>query len=76
MIFGAMTGWGASMLVGRKFHLFFDVATGIAGALLGGWIMTSLGFGMATTGFNMYSFVVSILGAAILIWATRAIKLR
>lgn len=46
---------------------------GIAGAVVGGFIGTQLGFGKVT-GFNLKSFAVAIGGAVVLLAAYRAMK--
>ncbi|MBI1249008.1 GlsB/YeaQ/YmgE family stress response membrane protein [bacterium] len=42
------------------------ILIGIAGSMVGGFIATGLGYG-SVTGFNLYSFGVSILGAMLLL---------
>ncbi len=42
------------------------ILLGIAGAVVGGWIMSALGFG-GVTGFNIWSIVVAVVGAVILL---------
>lgn len=46
---------------------------GIAGAVVGGFIGTLLGFG-GVSGFNFGSFVTAILGALLLLWIYRRMK--
>lgn len=43
------------------------ILIGIAGAFVGGWIGTMLGWG-ATDGFNFRSFLLAIGGSVILLW--------
>ncbi len=43
------------------------ILIGIAGAFVGGWIGTMLGWG-TTDGFNFRSFLLAIGGAVILLW--------
>lgn len=49
------------------------ILIGIAGAVVGGFISTALGFG-SITGFNFGSFVIAILGAIVLLAVYRAVK--
>lgn len=46
---------------------------GIVGAVLGGWLMSLLGKS-GVTGFNLYSFLVALLGAVVLIAIVKALR--
>lgn len=73
IIFGGLVGWIASLIMKTNEGLILNIILGIVGALLGGWIMSFLGkSGM--TGFNLYSFLVALLGAVILIAIVKAIR--
>ena len=70
-----VVGGGAGLLAGvlikgTGFGMLGDIVVGIVGALLGGFLMTLLGHA-AFTGFNLWSFVVSFLGAVILLAIAR-----
>ncbi|MFA6383201.1 MAG: GlsB/YeaQ/YmgE family stress response membrane protein [Parcubacteria group bacterium] len=73
IIFGALVGWVASMVMGSGGGLVWDVIVGIIGALLGGWLMSFLGKS-GVSGFNLYSFLVALLGAVVLIAIVRALR--
>jgi uncharacterized membrane protein YeaQ/YmgE (transglycosylase-associated protein family) len=73
IIFGALAGWIASAIMGSREGLVMDIVIGIVGAVLGGWIMSLLGHG-GVSGFNLYSFVVAIIGAVVLIAIVRAFR--
>lgn len=73
IIFGALVGWIASAIMGSGGGLIWDVIVGIIGAVLGGWLMSFFGQG-GVTGFNLYSFLVALLGAVVLIAITRALR--
>lgn len=73
IVFGAIVGVVASMVMGNKDGLVMDIIIGIVGAVLGGWLMSFLGKG-GVTGFNFYSFLVALLGAVVLIAILRAIR--
>ena len=73
IIFGALVGWVASMVMGSSGGLISDIVVGIVGAVLGGWIMSFVG-GSGITGFNLYSFLVALLGAVVLITIVRAVR--
>jgi uncharacterized membrane protein YeaQ/YmgE (transglycosylase-associated protein family) len=46
---------------------------GVVGALLGGWLMSIFGQ-PGVSGFNLYSFVVALVGAVALIAIVRAVR--
>jgi uncharacterized membrane protein YeaQ/YmgE (transglycosylase-associated protein family) len=73
IIFGALVGWIASMIMKTGGGLVSDIVVGIIGALLGGLIMNLLGQS-GVGGFNLYSLLVAILGACILIVIVRSIR--
>ena len=49
------------------------ILLGIGGAIIGGFVATLLGFGNVS-GFNLYSFLIAILGSLILLWLYRMFK--
>lgn len=73
IIFGALVGWVASIIMGGANGLLIDIILGIVGAALGGWIMDYFGKS-GVTGFNIYSFLVALLGAVVLIAIVRALR--
>ncbi|HBI34438.1 MAG TPA: GlsB/YeaQ/YmgE family stress response membrane protein [Candidatus Moranbacteria bacterium] len=73
IIFGAIVGWIASMIMGSSGSLVWDIVIGIIGAVLGGWLMSFFGQG-GVTGFNLYSFLVAIFGAVVAIAIVRAFR--
>jgi uncharacterized membrane protein YeaQ/YmgE (transglycosylase-associated protein family) len=73
IIFGAIAGWIASMVMGTNDSLVTNIILGIVGAVLGGWLMSFLGQG-GVSGFNLYSFLVAILGAVVVIAIARALR--
>lgn len=68
IVFGAIAGWLASLITGRNERqgCLANIAVGIIGAFLGGLIFNLLG-GEGVTGFNLYSMLVAVLGAIILL---------
>lgn len=70
IIFGAIAGWIASMLMGSNNNLIMDIILGIVGAIVGGWLASALG-GSGVTGFNLYSLIVAVIGAVIVIYVGR-----
>lgn len=75
IIFGALVGWIASMIMGTDAQqgAFLNIVVGIVGAVIGGFLMNMLGYG-GVDGFNLYSFVVALLGAIVLIWIVKAVR--
>lgn len=71
IIFGAIAGWIASMIMSTSQGLLLDIVVGIIGAMLGGFIFRLFG-GTGVTGFNIYSLLVAILGAIVLLWIVKA----
>ena len=74
VVVGGLAGWIASKIVGtdKSQGLAGNIIVGILGALVGGFIVGLLG-GEGFTGFNIWSFLVSLLGAVILLFVWRAI---
>lgn len=73
IVFGAIAGWIASWITRSSYGIFGDIVIGIIGALLGGFLMSLFGQS-GVSGFNLYSFLVAILGAVILLWLFKAIR--
>lgn len=73
IVFGALAGWVATAIMKTNEGLLMNIVIGIVGAVLGGWIMSALGQG-GVNGFNLYSFIVAVLGAIVLIAIVRAIR--
>ncbi|MEK7600689.1 MAG: GlsB/YeaQ/YmgE family stress response membrane protein [Patescibacteria group bacterium] len=75
IVFGALAGWIASMVMGTNAQqgAIANIVIGILGAIIGGFVVSSLG-GSGSTGFNLYSLLVAILGAVILIWIMRFVR--
>ena len=67
IVLGLIAGWIGSKIVNRQGEGFFlDILLGIVGAFVGGLVFTALG-GTGVTGFNLYSMVVAIVGAIIVL---------
>ncbi len=75
IIFGALVGWIASkfMNTDQEQGTVLNIAVGIVGAILGGFIMNFFGKS-GVSGFNLYSFLVALLGAVVLIWIVKAVR--
>ncbi len=68
IIFGGVVGWIASLIMHTDSQqgIILNIVVGIVGAVVGGWLMSFLGES-AVTGFNLYSFIVALIGSVILI---------
>lgn len=73
VIFGALAGWIASAIMKSNDGVLMNIVIGIVGAVLGGWIMSLIGKG-GVSGFNLYSLLVAIFGAVVLIAIVRALR--
>lgn len=75
IIFGALTGWIASILMKRDGQqgAIGNIIVGLIGALIGGFVMGQFG-GQGVTGFNLSSLLVAVIGAVILIFIFNAVQ--
>lgn len=75
IVLGGIAGWIASLLIGAddSMGVFTNILVGIAGAFIGGLIFNF--FGAAdVTGFNFYSLLVAVVGAAVLLWVVGMVQ--
>ncbi len=75
IIFGLIAGVIAKLIMPGKDPggFIITILLGVAGALVGGFIGSALGFG-PVDGFNFGSFVIAVLGAILLLWIYRVIE--
>ena len=71
---GLVSGFIASKIVNRTGSgLILDLVLGMVGAAVGGLIFSGL-FGMSgVTGVNLWSIVVSVIGAIVVLWIYEAL---
>ncbi|WP_341938623.1 GlsB/YeaQ/YmgE family stress response membrane protein [Marinimicrobium sp. C2-29] len=70
LVMGGLVGWIASMIMGTDAQqgIVLNIVVGIVGALVGGWLIGPLlGAGSINEGISVMSFVVSLIGAIILL---------
>jgi len=73
IIVGLVAGWATGKIMkGGGYGTLMDIVIGIAGAIVGGFLMRSLGF--AGNGGLIYTIVVAIGGAVILTAIVRMIS--
>lgn len=75
VLLGGVAGWIASMFMGTNESqgIFLNVVVGIVGASIGGFIFSAFG-AAGVTGFNLYSLLVAVIGAAILLWIVQLVR--
>ncbi len=68
IVLGGLAGWLASLVTGTNDRqgCIGNIVVGIIGALIGGAVASFLG-GTGITGFNLYSLLVAVVGAVILL---------
>jgi uncharacterized membrane protein YeaQ/YmgE (transglycosylase-associated protein family) len=72
IIFGALAGWVASMLMGTSGRqgCLMNVLVGVVGAFIGGLLVEVLTNRSVGFGWNFRSFGVAVLGAVVLLAIT------
>ncbi len=75
IVFGGLAGWIASIIMhtDARQGVILNIIVGIVGASFGGFIMNFLGVG-GVNGFNLYSFLVAIGGAVVLLYIVKLIR--
>jgi uncharacterized membrane protein YeaQ/YmgE (transglycosylase-associated protein family) len=67
IVLGLIAGFIGSKIVNKTGEgLILDIVLGIVGAFVGGWLFTRLGYA-GVTGLNIYSMVVAVIGAVIVL---------
>ena len=73
LLFGALAGWIASMIVKNRMGLLANIAVGLIGSFLGGWIASLIGLG----GFNTFSIgglLIAVVGAVLFLLVVNFIR--
>jgi uncharacterized membrane protein YeaQ/YmgE (transglycosylase-associated protein family) len=73
LVLGLISGFIASKLVNKTGEgVVLDIVLGIIGAFVGGWLFST--FGQAgVTGLNLYSMLVAVVGAVVVLVIYHAI---
>ena len=76
IILGLISGFIASKIVNKTGEgVVLDIILGIVGAVVGGWLFTT--FCMAgVTGVNLYSMLVAVIGAVVVLFIYHAVTRR
>jgi len=74
ILLGLVAGFLGSKIVNQKGQgILRDILLGIAGAVVGGWVFQTFG-GAGVTGLNLYSLIVSVIGAILVLVVYHAIR--
>lgn len=74
IVLGLVAGFIGSKIVNKKGEGFFlDLVLGIVGAVVGGWLFSFIG-GHGVTGLNIYSLMVAVIGAIVVLVVYHAIR--
>lgn len=67
IVLGLIAGFIASQIVNKSGEgLILDIVLGVVGAAVGGWLFTLFG-AAPVTGLNLYSMLVAIVGAVVVL---------
>jgi uncharacterized membrane protein YeaQ/YmgE (transglycosylase-associated protein family) len=73
IILGLISGFIASKIVNKAGEgVLLDIVLGVVGAVVGGWLFNAFG-AAGVTGFNLYSMLVAIVGAVVVLVLYHAI---
>jgi uncharacterized membrane protein YeaQ/YmgE (transglycosylase-associated protein family) len=74
IVLGSLAGWVASIVAGTnaKMGLVANLAVGVIGAVVGGFVFNLLG-GHGVTGLNLYSLGVSVAGSVIVLFVAKKV---
>jgi uncharacterized membrane protein YeaQ/YmgE (transglycosylase-associated protein family) len=67
IVLGLIAGFIGSKLINKRGEgMLLDIVLGVVGAIVGGWLFST--FGMSgVTGLNLYSLVVAVVGAVVVL---------
>lgn len=74
IIIGIIAGWIAEKIMGRNDSLGMNLIIGIIGAVVGGWIIRALFGPGAAAGGWIWSIIVAVIGAVILLAIVNMIR--
>jgi uncharacterized membrane protein YeaQ/YmgE (transglycosylase-associated protein family) len=73
IVLGLIAGFPGSKIVNKRGEgLILDIVLGIVGAIAGGFLFAEFG-AMGVTGFNLYSMLVAVIGAIVILVLYHAI---
>jgi len=73
VILGLIAGFIGSKIVNKSGEgVFLDIVLGVVGAVVGGWLFNAFGMS-AVNGLNIYSLLVAVVGAVVVLVAYHAL---
>jgi uncharacterized membrane protein YeaQ/YmgE (transglycosylase-associated protein family) len=73
IVLGLISGFIASKIVNKSGEgAVIDIVLGIVGAIAGGWLFNVIGH-TGVTGLNLYSILVSVVGAVVVLFLYHAL---
>ena len=76
IVLGLIAGFIGSKIVNNHGQgILLDIVLGVVGAFVGGWLFSYFGAG-GVTGLNLYSLLVAVVGAVIVLVLYHAIRPR
>jgi len=73
IILGLIAGWLVGLFVNKPTSgLLQNLALGVVGAVVGGFIASAV-VGTGVTGINVWSIIVAVAGAAVVVWIYNAV---
>jgi uncharacterized membrane protein YeaQ/YmgE (transglycosylase-associated protein family) len=75
IILGGIAGWLASIIMKTNAQqgVITNIIVGVVGAFIGGFLFSLLG-GSGVTGFNIYSLLVAVAGAIVLLAILKTVR--
>jgi uncharacterized membrane protein YeaQ/YmgE (transglycosylase-associated protein family) len=74
IVLGLIAGFIGSKLVNKTGEgVFLDIVLGIVGAVVGGWVFSMFG-AHGVTGVNLYSLIVAVIGAVLVLVVYHAVR--
>jgi len=73
IILGLIAGFIGSKIVNKTGQgMIMDIVLGIVGAVVGGFLFSAVG-STGVTGFNIWSLIVAVIGAVVVLWIYHAV---
>jgi uncharacterized membrane protein YeaQ/YmgE (transglycosylase-associated protein family) len=74
IVLGLLAGFIGSKLVNKSGEgVILDILLGVVGAIVGGWLFNTFG-AAGVTGLNLYSLLVAVIGAMVVLMVYHAIR--
>ena len=74
IVLGLIAGFVGSKIVNKRGEgILLDIVLGVVGAIVGGWLFSIFG-AAGVTGLNLYSLLVAVVGAIVVLVLYHAIR--